>query len=1171
MRIKQLDIVGFKSFVDKVSLQFPKGMNTIVGPNGCGKSNVFDAFRWVMGESSARSLRGGSMEDVIFKGSETRKPLGMAEVSLILANENGQVPETYRNCSEIMVTRRLFRNGESEYYINKIRCRRLDIQELFMDSGMGAKSYSIIEQGNIEAILNAKPEDRRALIEEAAGVSKFKSRRKAALRKIEATSQNLKRLEDIIGEIQRQLGSLKRQASKARRFREIREELKATDIRIGRQRYQELEGSVEAIRRSEEQERKNQEDISRQICVAEVALDACKSEQLEREERLEATRQRCFSLSGDVQKLSERLEFTDKDGERIEQESTRIVKELEGLQQRNIESREGEQSLQALLLSLESQLKESERSLKDEEGKLSTFLETEQGLISGLTRHREELFRCLNELSRLSNLSEDSRQRLELVENRINRCRNEAVRNTGMLSGLEEKKREGEEALARSREKEKVFNAKRVSLESRKNSLSRSLAENDESSAVHREKAAGIRSRSESLAELENQAFGNEPSGHQLLLRGLQGMVADFLVVPPELDKAFEAALGKRLQGLLVGKDQDILSIFETARETKTDNYTLVLPFASFASGVPFGGGVPLLDLIPSRQEIPSHLRNLLHGVYLVENLDPFLEGKIPWGTTLVTGEGEVLSHRGVLSVPAGKSGGAGILGRKREMRQLEQKRKEVELELSQLRFNRQTLLGEMADGEKNLQEMEQQVKEAVFEQQGIRQAEVQLENELRQVRDRLEVLALEQQQLEEEKQALETGLTEAVKGREEQALEKNRIEARVKIFQDDLAELQGRLGQAREGVTTGKVELGQLRERRSGLQRTLEENRKAILDGEERTLRLQDRREEIYEEKTRLVTAREELRAQLETLIPLGEKEQEQLASLKEQQLQGGERIRLQEDSLKALRILVGEKGEEITNLKFQIQEKDLAIEHLHRAFLERHQLDIRQISENTLEDFDLEAAENRRLELQRYLERIGEVNLTALEEYRALQERLDFLTSQKDDLEQSIGDLQAAIQKINQTTCRRFGAAFEKINTQFREVLPRLFCGGKGELLLTDEKNLLETGIEVIVQPPGKKLQGLDLLSGGEKALSAIALIFSTFMIMPSPFCLMDEVDAPLDDANTDRFNNLIKELAKDSQFIIITHNKRTMEVCDTLFGVTMEESGVSKMVSVHLNDFR
>ena len=616
-----------------------------------------------MGEPSAKTLRGGSMEDVIFKGSETRKPFSMAEVSLILDVENEPGPEAYRNCSEIMVTRRLFRNGESEYYINKIRCRRLDIQELFMDSGMGAKSYSIIGQGNIEAVLNAKPEERRSLIEEAAGVSKFKSRRKAALRKIESTSQNLKRLEDVIGEIQRQLGSLKRQAAKAKRFREIREELKKTEIGIGTHKYRELEVSVETITLSAKREEEGQEQLSRQIRQAETGLEKLKTGQLEEEKRLEETRQRCFSLSSEVQKLSERLEFADKDGDRIEQEEGRITRELENLLQRNIESRENDRSQQALLISLESQLGESEARLAEEEEKLRVLLASEQEIVTALTRNREELFRCLNELSRLSNQSEDSRQRLELVENRINRCAADMLRNRELLSGLEEKAREGEAALARSREKEKDLNADREVLSARKVSLSRSLAENDELSAVGREKAAGIRSRMESLAEQDSQVFGQESPGRQFLLRGLQGMVADFLDVPPDLDKAFEAALGKRLQGLLVGKDQDILSIFESARETSTDNYTLVLPFAVFETGTSFSGGTPLLDMVPSRREIPSHLKNLLHGVYLVETLEPFLGGKIPWGTTLVTGAGEVLSHRGVLSVSSGKRNETGSAG----------------------------------------------------------------------------------------------------------------------------------------------------------------------------------------------------------------------------------------------------------------------------------------------------------------------------------------------------------------------------------------------------------------------------------------------------------------------------------------------------------------------------
>lgn len=1167
MRIKQVDIIGFKSFVDKVSLPFQEGINVVVGPNGCGKSNILDAIRWAMGEQSAKNLRGSSMEDVIFKGSAARKGLGMAEVSLILSAEDGIAPEPYQDCSEIMVTRRLFRDGESEYYINKSRCRRLDIQELFLDTGVGAKSYAIIEQGNIETILRDRPEERRSLIEDAAGVMKFKVRKKAALRKIEAARLNLSRLEDVIAEVRRQASILKRQAQKAERFRECRRELKAIDIGFAQRRYRLLKGQEDELAVAEGQHREAVEELEGQIAGGEEGLVALKTVQAAREKEIERTRGALLRLAGDIDRGSQRLDFNRREAERLGLDRERFDQERKELERRREELHREREALTADLATLDAEIIGAEGELQAGAEKLVYLQEAEERQSRSVTALREKLFSCLSEISRFANRREDAERRLDNLEGRLRRSREDAVLERKKGADLEGERAAAEASLAAAQSRREGLAKQESAIHERRKELDALISTNREALAALREEYAAGRSRLEALAEIDATAgFGN--GGSENPPDGAARRVVDCLTVDRDEEQLFETFLGERLQARVVEKETAPELILAWLRKQNVRNRFCF--FFDVPRRSPFWeGGVPLAELLTAADQDRPLLKNLVAGAYRVESLEPFLNGRIPEGVTLVNRRGEMLSWRGELVVGAGARGN-GVLTRKRMRRELEALLRECELKCTRLEHQRQVVNEEAGALEKSSRDVAAALRSETESGTRAERLLADLDNAGKRVRDRLEVLALEHQQLEEECLRLREESLHSLQESTAREGEKDRLQKELQAAQEDFDDFRREVARLREAETGNKVRQAGRVERRRSLGKRLETCRETADDLGGRLERLGERVAENERERKRLAEERQVLEDRDREMLPLREKEKAKLAALEAAAMDGKRSLGVTEEQLRSLAVRVAGEREVINGLRLERQEKSLEKGHLRQAILDRFRCDLEQQQQGE-GDWDDQRQELRRVELQRQLDSIGEVNLTALEEFQVLEERLTFLVAQQNDLIASVADLETTIQRINSTTCRRFRDAFEQINGRFQQVFPRLFAGGRAELHLTDEGNLLETGVEIIAQPPGKRLQELGLLSGGEKALTAIALVFATFMVRPSPFCLLDEVDAPLDDANTDRYNDLIQELAKKSQFIIITHNKRTMGTGDALYGITMEEQGVSKVVSVRINDFR
>ncbi len=1175
MKIKRIEITGFKSFVERTVLGFEDGITSIVGPNGCGKSNVVDAIRWVMGEQNARYLRGKLMEDVIFGGSESRKPLGMAEVTLIMDNVSGLAPAAFREYSEIQITRRLYRNGESEYLLNKTPCRLLDISELFMDTGVGNRAYSIIEQGKIGMIINAKPEDRRSLIEEAAGVTKFKARKKTALRKIEATRQNLLRLGDIVSEVRRQMNSLKRQAQRAERFRSFREEMRELELQFGLRQYAALKEKSDQVGGTAKEQTGQVDAMVRQLEQADLDLEQARLKHVECEKETTQGQTGVFHLSSEIQRIEGRIEFGNKEFETLERQQERVTLELAEIARRLHSADQEEESLRQAQQEQSRVFAEEEIRLAESEGMLLDLSEQEDNLGRQLDQARQKLYLLLAELTRMSSQQEEADRRLAVLADVTERNRHEAVTVTGQLDRLQHSSSDLTSTLEIIEKERADLVQKKHSLQECQLKLRDQLEQVENELLQRREEFSRQRSRLESLQQLEHNLEGYGRGVKTLFSdehhkARMKGLVADILDVPVRYEAALEAVLGERVQALLPDTLKDAQQALNFLRDHE-GRCTFLLPECPSSEAPVVPGSQPLLGLLQSRAGFQDAVTRLFSGVYLVDDLAGYFTQKLPFGITLVTEEGHVLTHRGEVTGGGRQVLDQGLLHKKREMKELQKQVKSLDSEVSGLNQRREALRLESQTTETALRQTEQ-----ALHQQDIRVVDNQkdldgMQQESSRLQERIEVLSLEEEQLHEERETLQRTLQTSSSSRVSSEGEKRALETLVTRLQEEVQSLREQASEARQGVTSLKVSLAGLREREESSRSALGRLSDLRAELRQRQVTLNQETVDAVARQATLRTEAEDLKVEMEVLYHKRVEQESTLTGLRERFEASRQDIERRETELRQLRAKAQHLRDELSARQMQSRELELEMEHMRQAFHDRYRIDLSDpdVAAKYDESFDEGSATERRDYLQNRIDDIGEVNLMAIDEYQELEERYTFLTAQQEDLNQSLEGLQSAIAKINRTTRKRFRETFDLINAKFRELFPQLFNGGQAELRLTDENDLLETGIEVVAQPPGKKLQNVTLLSGGEKALTAVAMIFSIFQIKPSPFCLLDEVDAPLDDANIGRFNDIVATMAETSQFIIITHNKRTMEIADNLYGITMEEPGVSKLVSVCMKE--
>ena len=1187
MKIKKLEIVGFKSFVDKTVVHFDHDVTGIVGPNGCGKSNVVDAIKWVMGEQSPSRLRGKAMDDVIFNGSEKRGPAGLAEVTITFDNEDGSAGGEYRDYAEISVTRKLDRSGRSDYFLNRTPVRLMDITNLFLGTGVGRRAYSIIEQGRIGFIVSSKPADRRQMIEEAAGITKFKVRKRAAERKMDQTRSNLLRVGDILGELEKSLSSLKRQAQKAERYKRYRDEVRDLELYVASFRYLELFNETRLVRDALTSSSAAEEGARLALRVREAEVEAERQRVGELGDRVDRAQNEAFALDnqvrmleGQIQQLLDRLKALREREQLAERELGELVGQRTALTAERA-------SLAAALDELEQAEEEAEAILAREAQELERRRLAVAEAESAVSSARGRVADADRRTARAAAVLAGFERRREEGRARLERLRSDREQLEQRLVELGQEREEVEARLEGLRSGRQQTAERKDQVERELGELRGRIRESDALLEELRDELAQRRSRLRSLRELQ-QRFEGVGAGVRALMtrfgddadarrqKGLVGLVADQIECPAEYTAALAGALGERLQEVVVDRMESGLDALAYLREEARGRATLVPRRPRRVVGarrpLPKRDGVVgrLSDLVSCAPEDEMLVRHLLGDVVVVRDLHAalalFEEGVLE--AEMVTLEGERVSPDGGLTGGQGDEQGAHMLEMKREMRELESVVAELDARLTEAVEEHGQLRRGIAQRQAEIDAARTQAHDAeigiVKAEKDLRRADeeaAQTARRVEQAGEEIDRLAAALEEADEEEQGAREEIEGARKARDEASEE---LDAATQVHQQRQQSVEEQAAR----VTEVRVRAAQAKERAESDRGALERLTRSIAELDQREVRLRGDVADGAREQGRISAEVLQARASLHDTVGAAMEAHERLGAARERH----ETLRLElgtnEATLKQLRGQIDEVAGRVGDLTLRDRELSMELEHLLEQVEERHRVRVEDVLVD-YHDRELPDAQVRERvsELLRLIERMGAINLTAIEEYEEKSQRFEYLSGQKEDLEEALRKLEKAIREMNRESRRMFKEAFVAINERFKRIFPELFRGGKAELKLSDPSNLLESGIDIIAQPPGKKLGSLELMSGGEKALTAVAMIFAIFQYKPSPFCLLDEVDAPLDEANISRFAQAIRQMTDRSQFIVITHSKRTMEYTDVLYGVTMEQPGISKLVRVEL----
>lgn len=1184
MRLKSLEMSGFKSFADRTVVNFEEGVTGVVGPNGCGKSNVVDAIRWVMGEMSAKHLRGSAMEDVIFNGCETRPPVGMAQVFLTFDNSDGRAPAEYAQYNEIQVGRRLYRSGESEYFINKTVCRLKDVIDLFLGTGVGTKAYSIVEQGMVGTIVSAKPEDRRVLIEEAAGISKFKSRKEAALRKMDSTRQNLSRLTDILNELSRQINSLNRQAKKAERYQRVSEELRGRELALAATKYRALRKEEEELAAENDKLREEESASSAELAGFEAESEASRLSLAEVERELDGVQQDLYRVQHSIKFCESEIGHRTKERTSISEQGAANETELRTLENRS-------KDLDARIDQANSELVKADLMLA---GSVDVVSEMEQE-VGGLRRSFDALRKECDSLQKQVMENGEAIANLTASRDHLERRRvditGRMARDQAEIDSIDRRRKQ----IAASIDKraKELDGAKQLKLQLTQESEAAvatldqqraSLAEAENSLQAIKDELAEKRSNLTTIAELRKNLEGYRDGVRAVLSRtdsdgekvaGVIGTVSEFVETAPEYETALGAVLGERLQYVVVKSHEEgaeAIDYLKSAASGRSSFIPMDIRHANAEGQQPTGEGVigPMTNFVSMTDDYRHICDYLLGDVVLVEDLERALgfwqSGQ--YRKTFVTRDGSVVDVSGV--VTGGSSAGVEeqLVAQKRKAKELETEVSRLSSELARAEAEATRLRDRVKSIEEHVESLKRDTHSEEIRHLGQERDLDRDHDELNRYEKERDRLTVETASMSEELRQIENELEQALAKKEQHDSARFEAEAKLAERQESLTCVTSELGAGDRRLTDLKVELAQAEERQASTSREIAS---FITQKIETRLAAGRRRGEAIVARQRDKTLGceiEHLKLDMDLSIRAVARLQEAQRIQKQRYEEGQRALRERELEIREIRKKHDSALARVHELELRLTEQRSAERYLVERIRERYHLELASIeSEYASDELDLAAEEEAVEELKARIEKMGSVNVDAIKEYGELSERHEFISRQHADLSNSLENLSKAIQKINRTSRQRFRRAYESVNEQFEMLFPKLFNGGRASLVLTDEENLLETGIEIVAQPPGKKLQSITLLSGGEKALTAVALVFSIFLIKPSPFCLLDEVDAPLDDANIDRFNDLIRSMTPHSQFILITHNKRTMELADLLYGITMEEAGVSKLVSVRL----
>ena len=1179
MYLKRMEMQGFKSFADKTVLEFKPGITTVIGPNGSGKSNISDAIRWVLGEQSMKSLRGAKSEDIIFAGTQARKSLGFAEVSIVIDNNDNKLPIEY---SEVTVTRKIYRSGETGYFINKVPCRLKDILELFMDTGIGKDGYSIIGQGKIDEILSNKSEDRRHIFEEAAGIVKYRTRKQESEKKLEQTKLNLLRINDILAEIEANIEPLKLQSDKAKQFLDLREELKS--IEVGLFIY-----NINTYKEKLEQLVKDEDIITSQKEAEDSKMEALQASKEELRQvvdditaQIENMQNIGFESSNKIEKINseigisnERIQNNNANKQRLETEILEVKSRIEELKEEQKQKLEKKTNLTSNKEKFEKELAEKEAELAELSKKLSAKeleIEGKKQIVQNNIDKKYEFAAEINTQDvNYENLEKHKKQLKNEIDSVISELDSTRYGKNEISKGfydIESKRNIAVEKL------EKSVQAKEQNMQKLKQ------YEDEISKLTYTQRMK--QARHQFLIETEKEKEGYNKTVKSLLVacdkdsnlnKGIHGVLANLISVEKEYETAIEMCLGQSLQNIVTSTEQDAKKMIEYLR-TNSLGRASFLPIASVQGKkldklTKMDGVIGIAsDLVKCKKEYEQIILSLLGRTVVVEDMDTAiaLAKKDKYSFRIVTLKGDIISSSGSISGGSVQTKTVNILGRSREIEDLEKELKKLEKQIADKTAEKEEYASSIGDSIEETAKLEKELQEIEIIYATEKQKMVAVEENITRLENRLAKLKEEVTQTEKQKE--ENRLLKEQKETEIQTLTQQ-IEELNKVIEEfalNNKDNQKYIDDLNFDITNLKISVTSFDESESSIEEMVERISQDIKNNEQSIENKNQNILAINEENTKLEQTITEYNAQIE--------------QIKQEVTNSGTKV----EELKQERIA---KNEKLVNTENEIQSQFSTLESLKEQIIKldvkktKLEQDLQQVVESLWNEYELTpnsteeyqkpnnvaTAQKQVNSLRNKIKDLGSINIDSIEEYKKTKERYDFMSEQRLDLENTASKLRKIIGDMTTTMQNQFKEKFELINKNFNEVFTELFNGGKAELILENEENILECGIDIRVQPPGKKLQNMMLLSGGEKAFTAIALLFAILKINPAPFCILDEIEAALDDVNVYRFAEYLKKFCKQTQFLVITHRKGTMEAGDSVYGVTMEENGISKLLSIKL----
>mgnify|MGYP001034488414 FL=1 len=1179
MYLKKLELQGFKSFADKTVLEFMPGITTVIGPNGSGKSNISDAIRWVLGEQSMKSLRGSKTEDVIFAGTQNRKSLGFAEVSMVMDNSDQKLPIEY---NEVTITRKLYRSGESGYYINKTPCRLKDVLELFMDTGIGKDGYSIIGQGKIDEILSNKSEERRHIFEEAAGIVKYRVRKAESEKKLEQTKLNLLRINDIISEIEANIEPTKIQAEKAKEYLRLRDELKSIEIGLFIHNINDYKKRIEEVINDQDiyntqlvRENERLSNIQELKEKLRVSLDSI-TEQIEKMQNLGfENEKKKEQIKADININLEKINNNNANFERLEKEIIENDERLKVLEEEINQKNDKKTNLTENKDKFVKELEEKEAELKKLTDKMSEKeldMETKKKKVEDNT---DEKYEISNAISTLKANVENSNSRKKVVEEEIDvniseldSSRMQKSEISQKFAEIEAKREKIKSDLNKIDEKRKESDAKLKEYDLKINQCESEIRMKDSRMKflieTEKEKEGYIRSVKSILQDCEKDLS---------LKKGVHGVIANLISVPKEYETAIEMCLGQSMQNIVTDTEEDAKKLVEHLRKFNLGRASF-LPITSVKGKkldkIKSEKGVIGIasDLVKFDKKYEQIVLSLLGRTLIVDTMDNAIAiaRKNSYGFRIVTLQGDVLNPSGAISGGSVSTKTVNILGRSREIEELKKTIAELEKKVEKLKKDKSEYESSIEDLLEEIEGLENELKDIEIVYATEKQRVSSIEEAVSKVEKRLEKLRDEKKSIEEQlkiNEQTQNDLNEKISAIDE---ENKKLSEEIEEFSNHNKETQTIVDDLNFDITNLKISVSSFDESEASINEIVERINNDIENLKQSTENKKEQKIKLTEENDKLEELNIKLNEEAENLLKEVSNSGTKVEELKNDRITKNQKLEEAEENFT-------DQMEKIDGLKEQVNKADIK--------KSKYEVELEQIISKMWEEYEItpndpgEYEEPKNVaEVQKQVNKIrgemkdlGSVNIDSIEEYKKLKERYDFMNEQRLDLETTMAKLRNVITDMTTVMKKQFEDRFRVINKNFSEVFVELFGGGKAELKLTDEDNILESGIEIEVQPPGKKLQNMMLLSGGERAFTAIALLFAILKINPAPFCVLDEIEAALDDVNVYRFAEYLKKFAQESQFLVITHRKGTMEAANTVYGITMQENGISKLLSLDL----